>query len=385
MKGTGTRKKTAEKVRKTRQRLARHRPKRLGKDHESCATVSELLGLATEFAHIGTVSDTPGQNFVRNQEHDRIYGVEPGSFFDENVLYDFVHPDDREFVKREFQETTSGKKPEFNLEHRIIRKDGVARWIHVRGRSHWDSKIKKFVLTGAVIDITEKKELEANRELFVSALSHDLRNPLAGVLTHAELLRRYSDISEDSKSSLNRIIINIHRADRMIQNLLDVTRVRSGEKSLLARMDCDLMSELEDSVREFTYRFGDRFHFVANGDFYGSWACQDIRRIVENLLENAVKYGGPDKPVTITLSKPNEIEILLSVKNEGNPIPPEEQTNILAPFRRTGLAEGGKAKGWGLGLAVVRSFVEAVGGRLLLQSSESTGTIFSIQIPITVP
>jgi PAS domain S-box-containing protein len=326
---------------------------------------------------------TPGKPFVRRSvEHDRILGVDPKSRFDLNDLFASVHPEDREYARRELEATLSGKQTGHNVEHRIIRKnDGAIRWVNAFGHTEMDRKTKKIRLTTAVIDITDRKKIEMDREMLVATLSHDLRNPLATARAHAELLKRFPDRLQNAQESLDRIILNIQRADQMIQDLLDVTRVRAGEKLSLPLTECDLAGELRESLHEFTVRYGDRFRFIANGDFQGSWACHDIRRAVENLVENAVKYGSPDRPVTIVLSKLNEHGILLSVKNEGNPISPEDQKSITEPFRRAKNVEGGGVKGWGLGLSFVRSLVEALGGRILLESSESAGTTFSIEIP----
>lgn len=352
-----------------------------GSEIENSRAERDLLELATRSAHIGISSFTADGPFIRSVEHDRIFGVEPGAHFDLKILLDFFHPEDREFIQGEIEAALAGKRTTINVEHRIIRKDGATRWVNAFGQVQTDRKSNQIRVILGVIDITDRKKLEEDREMFVATLTHDLRNPLGAVRAHAELLLRYLDQIQDRQDSLLRIVSNNQRADQMIQDLLDVTRIRAGERLNLERRECDLQRELQESIDEFTMRYGDRFRFVASGDFRGTWACHGIRRAMENLVENAVKYGGTGTPITVSLSREREV-LYLSVKNEGNLIPPEEQKGILAPFRRAKQVEGSKTKGWGLGLTVVRSVVEELGGSLQLQSTESTGTIFKIQVPI---
>jgi signal transduction histidine kinase len=279
----------------------------------------------------------------------------------------------------------TGKKTEVSYEHRIIRPDGAIRWVQSIGKATRDPGSNHIRFTGDLIDITERKKVEADREILIAGLSHDLRNPLAAVRTHADLLQRYHFSRKKLHASMNRILTNVERADRMIQDMLYLARMRADGKQSLMYQECDLIAVVSDWVRELVMRFGDRFEFRVKGNFLGCWPAEDIRRVIENLAENAVKYGDPDKHIQIKLAmQAGSKNLELSVKNEGNPIHPEDQENILRPFGRGKyVTRSEQIKGWGLGLAVVRAFVEAVGGTLSLESSESKGTVFKITMPFT--
>ncbi|MBD1871851.1 sensor histidine kinase, partial [Cyanobacteria bacterium FACHB-471] len=102
------------------------------------------------------------------------------------------------------------------------------------------------------------------------------------------------------------------------------------------------------------------------------------RRVIENLAINAVKYGAPNTPITLTLEQ-TETHVNLTIHNQGNPIPPDAQSILFQQFRRATSAQG--QKGWGLGLFLAKSIVEAHEGTITVESTESKGTSFIIKFP----
>jgi signal transduction histidine kinase len=113
----------------------------------------------------------------------------------------------------------------------------------------------------------------------------------------------------------------------------------------------------------------------------GCWNQSGIRRVLENLVNNAVKYGSHARPIRISLLKKSH-HIQLRVHNEGPPIPEGEQSKLFHPFQRTVSAQAGPKKGWGLGLTLVKGIAEAHGGRVELKSDYNSGTTFSVLLPI---
>jgi signal transduction histidine kinase len=103
-----------------------------------------------------------------------------------------------------------------------------------------------------------------------------------------------------------------------------------------------------------------------------------IRRVIENLAINAVKYGNATTPITLTL-QPTETQISLTIHNEGNPIALDAQSILFQQFRRTISAE--EQTGWGLGLFLAHSITEAHQGTLAVESAEGKGTSFIINLP----
>jgi signal transduction histidine kinase len=227
------------------------------------------------------------------------------------------------------------------------------------------------------------ENLETQRELreaFVSQLSHDLRSPLSVILGSAQLILRRPGDLEVAMNSAGRIVKQVQRVGKMITNLLDANRIRSGQKLPLNKELVELPEIIKDTISDLSLIYGKRFVFNHAGDLTCFVDPQGIKRIIENLCNNAIKYGSPTGPVTLTLAE-NEKEILISVKNEGNVISPKDQKTLFQQFRRADEVDTGNIKGWGIGLTLVKGVAEAHGGSVVVKSSQEQGTVFTVILP----
>lgn len=227
------------------------------------------------------------------------------------------------------------------------------------------------------------QELERERDLreqFVITLSHDLRTPLTAAKIGAQIISRKSSDVDAVNRSANRIVDNMNRADTMIRDLLDTNRLKAGEKISLDIGHCHLNKIVQDALEELSTVHGDRFQFEASENFEGQWSCSGLRRIVENLCNNAIKYGSPHSPVSVRLAG-DENWICMKVHNEGNPISPADQAKLFDPFNRSKSAQESTHRGWGLGLTLVKGLTEAHGGRVEVVSSPEKGTTFTVNLP----
>jgi signal transduction histidine kinase/DNA-binding response OmpR family regulator len=216
------------------------------------------------------------------------------------------------------------------------------------------------------------------RERFVSILAHDLRGPLSAAKMSSELMIRRTDRLDARRDLAVRIERNLGRMDRMIRDLLDVSRVRGGQHLPLRLGECDLAVVAKEVIEELAVAHGNRFELAPGEAVRGIWSEEDLRRALWNLGTNAVKYGVPDRPITTRLERtPGGVRA--SVHNFGNPIPPDKRGRLFDLYSR--LREG-PATGWGLGLALVRACAEAHGGQAAIgESSEEAGTTFIIDLP----
>lgn len=229
-----------------------------------------------------------------------------------------------------------------------------------------------------IINLEEEKLL---REKFVSVLTHDLRTPLTSVKLSAQLILRKPGSVENCYMMATRIINSINRLDKMIGDLLDANRIRAGEQLRLEMSYCNLSTHTHDTIEFLKSIHGDRFQLdEVQPEVWGYWNQDALRRVIENLVNNAVKYGSPHYPVSITLRQSKK-NIQLVVHNEGNPIAKAEQAGLFQQFRRTDSAETSKKKGWGLGLTLVKGMVEIHGGKISIESSPAQGTAFTVEIP----
>jgi signal transduction histidine kinase len=191
------------------------------------------------------------------------------------------------------------------------------------------------------------------------------------------MLRR-SDRLDGRRDLAVRIERNLDRMDRMIRDLLDVSRVRGGQRLPLRLADCDLAVVAREVIEELSVAHGDRFELAPGEAVRGIWSQEDLRRALWNLGTNAVKYGVPGRPITTRLERTAD-GVRASVHNFGNPIPPDKRARLFDLYSR--LREG-SATGWGLGLALVRACAEAHGGQAAIgESSEEAGTTFTIDLP----
>ena len=216
------------------------------------------------------------------------------------------------------------------------------------------------------------------QELFMVTLTHDLRGPVNVVKMGTQLILRRLERGDTHLDVAIRMISAIDRMDSMIQNLLDASRLRAGQGLKFEFETCSLDHLLQEVVEDLSFTYGERFVLVADANIKSNCSRKQIRRVIENLASNAVKYGAPDTPITLTLQQ-TATEISLTIHNEGNPIAPDAQTILFQQFRRTTSAED--QTGWGLGLFLAKSIVEAHQGTIEVESSPDQGTDFIIKLP----
>ena len=340
------------------------------------------------------IADAQGEiQFVSRQWHE-FTGLDPGNGNLGRQFELVMHPDDVAVNVRAVQEAQRRRGP-ISLVHRLRAPDGEYRWVLARGNPTFSDSGELTGWIGVTIDVHEQRlvqeelaraveHLQEERELrerFVATLSHDLRTPLtaAKMGTHL-LLRRGGDPVALTKTA-GRIADNIDRADRMIRDLLDANRLTAGETLPAEFTPCDLTAIARETLEELAQVHGDRFVLSAPDSTEGHWSGSALRRILENLCHNAIKYGARDRAVTVALTRSRPEEVLLSVHNWGPPIPLEDQKSLFEPYRRMKSAQAGKEKGWGLGLTLVRGLAEAHHGTVQVESTEASGTTFTVILP----
>ena len=227
------------------------------------------------------------------------------------------------------------------------------RWHLARGIPDRDLEGKIRAWYGTNTDIHEQKEaqkrLEDERELrerFVAALTHDLRTPLTAAKISAQLIGRGTFDEAKIQKLAGRIAHNMDRADDMIRDLLDAGRIKSGEKIALDVSEGNLNDLTREVLEDLSSVHGDRFVMrAANPAIHGFWDFSAIRRVLENLLGNAIKYGFSSAPVTIELAQESDV-VKISVHNQGDPIPEDLHADLFEPYRRADSAQSSSQKGF---------------------------------------
>ena len=332
-----------------------------------------------------------------NSTWERVLGYSADELLS-RPFFELVHPDDQKNVWTQIKKLTRGHQRTITCQTRILKKDQTWMWLE------WNAVLFGKYFYGAARDvgqsvdmaqnITALKQMEESmkeaignlerektmREHFVFALTHDLRTPLTAAKLCAQLVARDGRDPIVLTRVSERIIRNIDRMDRMILDLLDANRIKAGQQVALKLNECNLKSVAETILNEALNVHGDRFVLDCKYDVYGFWDQSGLRRVIENLIQNAVKYGDPKTKVSLKIKDRKDI-VEISIQNWGNPIDPEDLKNIFQQFKRTAAAENGRQKGWGLGLTLVKGIIEAHGGDVQVESTAEAGTTFIIGLP----
>lgn len=218
------------------------------------------------------------------------------------------------------------------------------------------------------------------QKTFVATLTHDLRNPISSVRMALDLLLAELPPDPEVLSLAEIMARNLERAETMLLDLLDANRIKSGHRLPLDLDRCDLGVLAKTALSELNAVRGQGCILKLQGEIVGYWSASRLRRLLDNLLDNAIKYGTRDGPITLSMRQ-SVIDTTIVVHNEGTPIPVADQTTIFEPHYQVDAGDGRRASGWGLGLTLVKAVAEAHGGRVRIESDEASGTSFIVTLP----
>jgi signal transduction histidine kinase len=220
-------------------------------------------------------------------------------------------------------------------------------------------------------------------ETFVGMLGHDLRNPLNAISTAATLVARRSETELISKPAL-RIVRSARRMARMIDQILDFTRIRLGKGLPLAPRTIDLVEVCRLATDELEGETAEpRVKIEASGDVAGCWDADRLAQLVSNLVANALSHGRPGTPVSILIDGHDACEVVLQVANAGS-VPPAVLPALFEPFAASSAGGREASHGLGLGLHISRQIATTHGGSIDVASAEER-TRFTVRLPRTPP
>lgn len=232
----------------------------------------------------------------------------------------------------------------------------------------------------AEILVAQLQEEGQLRDDFIGTVTHDLRNPLANTLSLVDLLKSRVANDVTIHKLLDAIHTSTNRADALIRNLLDVNLIKSGTPLPIALELCNISEIARASVEDFREHHQANIRIVDEDApaVIGYCDPEMLRRALDNLISNAVKYG--EGEVTVSYQRVEETILKLSVHNEGNTIPENEQDKIFSRHYRVQAQSA--QQGWGIGLSLVHGIVKAHQGSISLTSTATEGTTFTALIPI---
>jgi two-component system sensor histidine kinase KdpD len=270
-------------------------------------------------------------------------------------------------------------------------------WLYLTRDMGWEQEaiVRVAEPIGRLIDVAVERErvsdraaeneaarrTEVAKTAILHAISHDLRSPLTAITTAGSALAL--GVSEAEHAELIDVIeTESARLAKLVDDLLDLSRIESG--AVAPRADwCDLHDVVASAAAHASGDHPIEFELPVELPLVRADAAQ-LERVFSNLIENAIKFSPPGTPVRIT-GGASAGRVAVRVADRGGGIPRRYRSQVFEPFfrgRGPGVGSGSVEGGSGLGLAICRGFVEANGGRIVLQTDRETGTIFTVSFPV---
>jgi signal transduction histidine kinase len=359
---------------------------------------STRLRLALEAGAIGTWDFEPQSGTLTCDTTCRsLLGMPLTAALDTVQFLSHIHPDDRERVRAALDRAqAAGSDGHYDAEYRVDADPEGVRWIAARGRVQFGAAGEAVRFVGLVRDISDQKLAEAEKaellrranaantakDEFLAMLGHELRNPLAPILTAVELLKMHGKSSRE--------VLTIERQckhlTRLVDDLLDISRVTRGKLELKVRNGLALSAIAAEAI-EMAAPLIERRRHVLDVDLEPDLRLDGdafrLAQLLANLLTNAAKYTQDSGLIRIEARAQGE-QLLLTVRDNGCGITPELMPLLFAPFVQATQSSERSMGGLGLGLAIARNLAELHGGSIRAESAgRGKGSAFTLQLPLS--
>ncbi len=353
---------------------------------EAQRRAAELEAIIENMAEGVSIFDTEGRRLRTNEAGKRTLCLSDSSLGNQFQLLDddLYYPDGRPLPADESPITRVLREGRF-AQQEIVQAcpDGSRLNLLVGGSMVYDIEGKPALAVVVFRDITDIRELERQREEFISVVAHDMRGQLAVVKGYADALTRQAareGIPQKVLNGLEAISASSRVLDRITADLTDASRIESHRLTLtMERTDLPVFIR-KSAERLGKLTNGHPVRVEVRGQVPTVKADPDrIEQVLSNLLSNAGKYSCPDSEVTVEI-EPGQGEAVVSVTNQGPGIQPEDAEKLFTRFYRTSRGRQ-QAPGLGLGLYIAKGLVEAHGGRIWVKSEPDKYVTFSFSLP----
>ncbi|MBI5885153.1 MAG: PAS domain-containing sensor histidine kinase [Deltaproteobacteria bacterium] len=357
----------------------------IDKDLQAPAILSEEFQRMFRFSNDAVaVTDRDGNIIDVNQSFLKTYGYTKAEVLGKNPRMLKSGHSTPALYERMWSEILDPEKGWWRGEIINIARDGreVPVLLSINAIKDLDGQIKNFL--GVAFDMTREKEFDRINKMYIDYIIHDMRSPLMTIMTNAELLLMQSDekTPDKMKKKLKVILSCSEKLNHMTSDILDYSRAQSGslilrkEKASLAKIVRDAIMPFEHMGKKlflngFSYEEGvlEDAHAVVDAD--------KLQRVIYNLLSNAFKNASSEVRLFVDFTAE---EVRFVVTDDGKGISDEEAARIFEVFYQTD--EGVKSGGAGIGLNIVKSFVEAHGGAVWVEPGHGHGATFGFTLPL---
>lgn len=365
------------------------------------------LQLAMQAGRLGSWDWDSGRNTLEaSAECKAIFGLAPGQDFSFEIALNLIHPEDRERVTHLLQDTI-GNDSAYEAEFRVVWPDESVHWVRSHGRAIYSTDENTVRVVGVSLDITERKqrdeerdrllvrEREARREAesanrakdqFLAMVSHELRTPLSTILGWTQIIKAKRVDAETAARAIPVIERNAQLQTRMIEDLLDFSRIVAG--SLRLRVEHVSLSELIQNVVDSVGPPAEAKGVTIEADVQPpalrvEGDSMRLQQVLHNLVFNALKFTPQGGRISISAGTDGNTATI-RVTDTGSGIAAEFLPHIFESFRQAETRPARRQGGLGLGLAIVKHLVELHGGHIEASSAGlNRGSTFNVNIPVS--
>jgi PAS domain S-box-containing protein len=346
----------------------------------------QRLHLAQAAANAGTWEwDLRTDKNYWSEELWNLYGLEPHSCEPSYQSWaETIDPRDRPIVERAVREAAS-QGTRLSVEWRRIGRTGGERWLMSKGQPILDANGRVERYLGIVVDISERKQVEQIKDEFIGLVSHELKTPLTVVTGALDVVMSGSTSDEERKTLLEDAAWGAETMGDIVENLVELSRWQANRLTLKEE-SVDIALVVSKMMARLSPKTG-RHQLVADVAPGLPTINADrtrIERIMENLIDNAVKYSPNGGEIRISTRQQGDA-MVVGVRDQGIGIAAEDQGKLFETFQRLDVGSRVGIQGVGLGLVVCRRLAEAHGGRIWVESEPGKGATFYFSLPVSGP
>lgn len=342
----------------------------------------EMLRLAVDSANMGTwMADLATDKLIISKQAEKIHGVAPGAEMTLSRSMELVSPDHVGKVSNAIEQAIKNNDG-FEVEYIINPMDGAKpRWLKATGKAYYDDQDRPVNVSGTIIDITESKAYDQQKDDFISIASHELKTPVTSLKAALQLLDRMK--ANPSPQVLPKLIEQSNRSmdkiSTLIEDLLNLSRMNEGQLKL-DKTKFTIAHMLNQCCNHV--RVAGKHELILQGDEELEVMADEHRvdQVIVNMVNNAVKYAPNSKQIFFNVEKLGNTA-RISVRDTGPGIAPDKLSHLFERYYRTD-ASGYQNSGLGLGLYISAEIIRKHGGEIGVDSELGKGSTFWFTLPL---